>query len=212
MNKSNLSEQAYQLIKLKLADYEKGSFISARESARMYNMSYTPMREALQRLHREGFLKLIPNVGYFVSSIEVLDVIHIFQVRECMESFMMEKVINQITDTDIQHMEEHNKKQQEYLKKKDIWNYMECDEKFHLTSFIIYGNPILLKTYRNVREQYKICSANIIVNNMSTEVYNEHANIIEAFKSRDKDAVVSACRDHIEKAKNRIIDGFVRVD
>jgi DNA-binding GntR family transcriptional regulator len=212
MNKSNLSEQAYLLIKSKLADYEKGSFISARESARLYNMSYTPMREALQRLHREGFLKLIPNVGYFVNSIEVLDVIHIFQVRECMETFVMEKVLSNINDADILYLEEHNQKQQEYLKQKEIWSYMDCDEKFHLKPFLIYGNPILLKTYRNVREQYKICSANIIANNMSAEVYNEHDKIVDAFKSRDKNAVVSACREHIEKAKNRIIDGFVRVE
>lgn len=211
MIKKNLSNQAYKLIKSKLANYEKGHFISARESAREYDMSYTPMREAFQRLHREGFLKLVPNVGYFVNSIEITDVIQIFQLRECMETFVIEKVTPILTDNDIQMLEEYNAKQQEHLDKKDIWQYLNSDEAFHLRPFAVYGNPYFLKTYKNVREQFKICS-NRIANNMSIEVYDEHRKIIEALKARDKALVISNCRDHLEKAKQRIIDGFIQVN
>ncbi len=211
MIKKNLSDQAYKLIKSKLASYEKGQFISARESAREYEMSYTPMREAFQRLHQEGFLKLVPNVGYFVNSIEVIDVIQIFQVRECMETFVIEKVTPLLTDSDIQMLDEYNSRQQKHLDEKDIWQYLNCDEAFHLRFFAVYGNPHLLKTYKNVREQFKICS-NRIANNMSIEVYEEHCKIIEALRARDKPLAISNCREHLEKSKQRIIDGFIRVD
>ncbi|MHB1391514.1 MAG: GntR family transcriptional regulator [Clostridia bacterium] len=210
MKKNTLSDQAYDLIKKKLIDCEKGSFLSARESARDFGMSYTPMREAFQRLEREGFLKLIPNVGFFVVSIEVTDVITIFQVRECMEPFVIEKVMNILTDKDIQMLEENNRKQRSYIMSGDIWKYVNADEAFHMKLFETYGNPYLLKTYKNVREQYHICS-NKIASTFSLEASNEHQEFIEALKVRDKDLAVEACKKHIEKAKQRIIDGFIRV-
>ena len=211
MKKSNLSEQAYEIIKSKLVYLEKGSFLSARECAQEYGMSYTPMREAFQRLQREGFLKLVPNVGFFVVSIEVADVISIFQVRECMEPFAVEKIINTLTEQDLQMLEEENRKQREYLKAGDMWKYVYCDEAIHEKFFEVYGNKYLLKTYKNIREQYRICS-NRIASTLSVEASDEHQEIIEAIRARDKQSAVAACKNHIELAKQRLIDGFIRVD
>ncbi|MDF2892927.1 MAG: hypothetical protein K0R80_3294 [Clostridia bacterium] len=210
MKNDSLSDQAYEIIKNSLKDYEKGSFLSVRECAQQHGMSYTPMRDAFQRLRREGFLKLIPNVGFFVVSIEMSDIVSIFQMRECMEPFVIEKVINMITDSDIKMLEENNQMQREALVAGDMWEYVDCDEAFHLKFFEIYGNQYLLEAYRNVREQYHICS-NKIAKTLSVEASDEHQEFIEALKTRDKDLAIAACKNHIEKAKQRVIDGFIRV-
>lgn len=210
MKNNSLSDQAYEIIKGTLKDYEKGSFLSARECALQHGMSYTPMRDAFQRLRQEGFLKLIPNVGFFVVSIEVSDIVSIFQMRECMEPFVVEKVINILTDSDLKFLEENNQKQREALLTGDMWKYVDYDEAFHLKLFEVCGNQYLLEAYRNVREQYHICS-NKIANTLSVEASEEHQGFIEALKTRDKDIAVAACKDHIEKAKQRVIDGFIRV-
>ena len=61
-----LAEQAYAQVKQMIFDFAlmPGDRVSETELAQRVAVSRTPLRQALQRLEREGFLRVMPKIGW----------------------------------------------------------------------------------------------------------------------------------------------------
>ena len=70
MEKS-LNEDTYEKLKYDIMNFKlvPGDSISAQNIAVRYNVSRTPAREAIVNLEKEGLLKIIPQSGTYVASI-----------------------------------------------------------------------------------------------------------------------------------------------
>ncbi len=82
-----LSLSVYKKIldKLISCEYAPGSQINELQLAEEYNVSRTPVREAVNRLESQGYLKVLPKKGIYVNDITIKDVLQVFQVRIEME-------------------------------------------------------------------------------------------------------------------------------
>lgn len=207
---SELGEKAYRIIKEKLPGFENGKYLSARALSSEIGMSYTPVREALLRLQREGLLRRIPNVGFFVVNLDTRDIEEIFQVRECLEKFVFESVFDLISDNEIQEMGELIEKQKKALEKGDIKEYIKADEKFHFTFFRIYNNKHFISYIKNVREHYLLCS-NKVATKGGTDGIDEHVQILKEIKAKNKEQAVKCLMAHIENARQRMKEGYVNI-
>ena len=96
MSKKPLSTIAYKTIKTRIANMPSGSYLSARQCALELGISYTPVREAFLQLQKEGVLRQVPNVGFFIESIDLTDLFQMFQVRECIELFALDKIFDKL--------------------------------------------------------------------------------------------------------------------
>lgn len=208
--KRSLSEEAYRIFKKRILTMEGGSHLSARKFAAEVGMSYTPVREAFIRMQKEGTLRLVPNVGFFVQTMGVNDLLQIFQVRECMECFILDKVFDRFTKTQIDEMEEMNRQEEASLMRGDIFEYQQIDRKFHEIPFLNYGNRHLLNFYRDLRDQYMICS-NEVANTHSHEAIEEHATYLASLRSGNKLEAIDCLKTHIIRARERMINGFIQV-
>ena len=70
--------------------YVPGQAISELEAAERYEVSRTPVREAMRLLAAEGLLTLVPRRGVFVREITARDVHEVFELREALESWAIE--------------------------------------------------------------------------------------------------------------------------
>lgn len=210
MKIENLSDKAYNIIKGKLIYAEKGSYLSIKAYADEMNMSYTPVREALLRLHKEGLLQLVPNVGFFTTEMDTGEILKVFQVRECIEPYVLKKVFHLITDKHIIMLEECIEEQKHQLEANDIAKYIKADEQFHKIIMDIYNNTYISKLYKNVREHYLICS-NKIAETQSKDAIDEHIQLTQYIKDKDFDNAVSTLSLHFENAKQRVKGGYKRV-
>lgn len=208
--KVTLSERAYQELKSKLVTMASGTFISARQFALEIGMSYTPVRDAFLRLQREGTLKQIPNVGFFVETMDYGDLIQSFQARECLELFVLDKVFERIKPEHIQKMRELNDEARAALIEKDMLKYMHSDMKLHEVIMDLYANKHLSGLYRNVREQYMICS-NRIAKFYDSDALNEHLQFIDMMEATDKEHSILLLKAHIIKSEQRIKDGYINI-
>jgi len=212
MNRTSktLGTVAYIELKKKLMSMSSGSYISARKFAEEIGMSYTPVREAFLRMQKEGSLKLEPNVGFFVTSLDITDLIQIFQVRECLETFVLDKVFDRITQEHIEQMKAISAKQDEALKKNHISEYQKLDIKFHEILFSLYGNRLLLNFYRDIRDQYMICSKEIAsVHSQNAAI--EHSDFFQCLEAGDKENAIKNLRKHIHQARDRMKEGYIHV-
>jgi DNA-binding GntR family transcriptional regulator len=206
----SLSDVAYTSLKKKIIGLNGGTYISARQFAHEIGISYTPVREALLRLQKEGMLKLVPNVGFFVETLDIADLIEIFQVRECIEVFVLDKVFDRITKEHIALMKKINKQQEEALSRRDILNYQRLDIKLHEITFSIYGNKFLKNFYHNIREQYMVCSKKI-ARAHSNDAILEHTEFFSYLETGNKEKAICALNKHIIHVKERMTEGYINV-
>jgi len=206
----SLSEQAYNALKEKILTLEGGAYLSARQFANEVEMSYTPVREAFLRLQSEGTLKQVPNVGFFVASMDINEILRLFQVRECIEPFVLKEVITRVTPSHIILMRKFVEEQNEALELKDIKNYMKYDINLHEVLLDIYDNPYLISMYHTAREKYMFCS-NRIALSFSPDALEEHVNLIDAVESGNTELSLEMLTKHFENAKKRILEGFIKI-
>jgi DNA-binding GntR family transcriptional regulator len=85
----SLADRAYlrlreEIISVALAP---GTLLREEELTRRLGVGRTPVREAVQRLHRDGFVTVIPRRGTLVSEINITDLAGIYEVRAHLESW-----------------------------------------------------------------------------------------------------------------------------
>ena len=207
----SLSEQAYDVLKEKLLTMESGAYLSSRQFASEIGISYTPVREAFLRLQKEGALKQIPNVGFFVAQMDINEILQLFQVRECIEPFVLKQVITRVTPSHIILMRGFVEEQRQALENEDITKYMKLDIKIHEVLLDIYGNPHIKSLYHTIRETYLFCSKRI-AQSFYPGALEEHINLIDAIESGDTELSLRILNEHMESAKQRIMEGFVKVN
>ena len=209
-SKNSLSDTAYHALKKKVITLGGGSYLSARQFANEIGVSYTPVREAFLRLQREGTLKLIPNVGFFINTFDIGELIQIYQARECTEVFVLDRAFDLISKEHIKQMKNTNVQLEAALAKGNIYEYQQLDIKFHESIFIIYGNKHLLNFYRNIREQYMLCSVRV-AKRLSNAAVLEHAELLACIESGDKENAINALKKNISLARERMIEGYINV-
>ncbi len=199
-----LSDQAYDQLKKNIMKYNAGDFISVREEAKKLGMSYTPVREAVQRLEQEGLLRLIPRVGYFIPKLDGKEINEIFQVRQCLEVFVFENVFSRLKEQHIEILQEYVREQRFHKKREGHIEFYKVDEKFHLLFFELYENSYLIEIITKVREKYVACTMRTILKDIQLdEAINEHEEIVEAIREKNKEKATRLMVQHIENAKTR---------
>ena len=83
------SDRAYDLLRVEIVQWQlpPGTHLSEVKLAERLGVSRTPLREAIQRLARDGLVRINPGRGAIVSEIALQDVVHLFQMREALESY-----------------------------------------------------------------------------------------------------------------------------
>ena len=208
--KNNLSDVAYNALRDKVLHAEAGSYLSARQLAKEIKISYTPVREAFLRMVKEGALRLEPNVGFFVQTLNVSDLVQIFQVRECIEAFVLDKVFTRISQAELNQMKALTQQMEQVLEENEIPEYQRLDVQFHNIFFKLYGNTLLYDFYNGIRSQYMICSKEV-ANRQSHRSINEHLELIRYIEIGDKQNALASMIEHIGTAKNRMAEGFIQV-
>ena len=90
MSKITLAEKIYYDIEEKIVklEYKPGSFLTENFLETNLRCGRTPIREAIQKLAREGLIKVIPRKGLLVTHIDINDQLNLIQVRRELEKLM----------------------------------------------------------------------------------------------------------------------------
>jgi DNA-binding GntR family transcriptional regulator len=96
----NLSGQVYSQIKTLILCNEilPGQKLHHQELSERLGVSRTPVREALTRLVQEGYVSFLPNRGFTCKEIRLQEADELYQLREALEAFAVEKAIENLTE------------------------------------------------------------------------------------------------------------------
>ncbi|MCB7060170.1 GntR family transcriptional regulator, partial [Eggerthella lenta] len=70
-----------------------------------FDVSRTPIRDALKRLEHDGFVTIIPYRGSVVREITEGDIVEIYTIRQALESICVKNAVPIISEANIRQME-----------------------------------------------------------------------------------------------------------
>ena len=202
-NEYSLTEKVYQNLR---SDILSGTFRDREELretalAKTYGVSRTPVREAIRQLALEGLVDTIPNRGAYVHNIHGKDVKGVYAIRSLLEGLAARWAVENITDEQIEAMEEVLY-MSEYYRKKELWEQVYvCDNKFHDLMYAASGSHLLehmLRTFHEYVQQVR--KSALQDEKRAKSSFEEHAAILEAIKSRKADEAADLAKQHIDNA------------
>jgi len=200
----SLKDRVYQNIKSQIiiGTLKPGTRLREEELSKAMNISRAPIREAFNRLEKEGFVSIIPRKGAAVSKITAQSIEDIFEIRESLESLAVKKSIGKISIEKLEKVGDGFKK---FINKptnaENCIHYLALDKKFHDLLSQNCGNKKLIELLANLQEQIHWLR-NISLKRITfAGSVREHLAIIEALKSNNEKLIIKALLQHLERAK-----------
>ena len=152
MKQDNLTEQAIAVIKKSIVSGEMklGEAISELGICKKYNLSKTPVREALVILSHDELVNKIARKGCFVFDITLNEIEELAELRYLLEEFAIKKSLknNKINlKNDLKNI------YQEMVisyNEKDYAKFVDIDTKFHQAFFKYTNNEHLIRNYEKI--------------------------------------------------------------
>jgi DNA-binding GntR family transcriptional regulator len=213
MNNMSKKEQAYQAIKqaIIVGQLESAKIYSITELSETFGLGRTPAREALVILASEGLIDPIPRSGYQVTSLSIQDMLEIFHLRNVLEVEAAGLAAERITDDVILILEENNREERELALKPHADAAAQAYRKgydlnleFHMTIARASGNKRLANLVEKLLNELE----RVLAYDPYLAEPQQHAEIIEGLKQRDKQEAQKAMKRHLEDTKNRSLSRF----
>jgi DNA-binding GntR family transcriptional regulator len=200
----SLKDRVYQNIKFQIirGTLKPGTRLLEEELSRAMNISRAPIREAFNRLEKEGFVTIIPRKGTAVSNITTQMIEDIFEIRETLESLA---VTNSIGKISVEKLEKVGNDFKKFINRstntENRIQYLALDKKFHDLLSQNCGNKKLIELLANLQEQIHWLR-NISLKRITfAGSVKEHLAIIEALKKNDEELIIKVLLQHLERAK-----------
>ncbi len=161
-------------------------------------VSRTPVREALRQLELEGLVNIIPNKGAYVTGISQKDIHDIYVIRSYLEGLAARWACENITDGQIEELEEILYLSEFHAKKQHYEQVVELDNKFHENIYCASGSKILeheLTTFHHYVERIRKKSLGKEARALKSN--EEHRAILEAIRQRDGQLAEKLAHEHI---------------
>jgi DNA-binding GntR family transcriptional regulator len=203
-----LADAVYEAIKGDIFDFRllPGARFSENDLAVRARVSRTPVREALLRLAREGFVEVHPKSGWNVRALDFERFEHLYDLRVVLELAAARKLcaIDFSSQPDAEALLAL-KKQWLVPPKQRLTDWREVatlDEAFHATLVAAAGNPELARIHAEVSERIRILRRlDFTQAERIAYTYEEHAAILRAVLARKLQQATLLLRSHIEQSK-----------
>jgi DNA-binding GntR family transcriptional regulator len=195
-----MGDEAYSALKSRIVLNELPPDYQALEEelARNLGMSRTPVREALVRLEREGFIELIPRRGMRVKRVSARDVREISEVLSCLECEAAERLAARKPSADeIARLEDAIAQMDRALESDDMGAWAEADYRFHSALIELCGNRHLIETARVFLEKahrFRLLTTPLRAKPVYSNV--NHAAVVEAIRRGDAQTALEIHRAH----------------
>lgn len=170
-----------------------GEKLNEMELAAYFNVSRTPVREALMLLAADGFVDVIPNRGSFASRLSMTDADAVYTAISAVQSDIARLACGRCREADRKELERMN---EAYIRSfsGEISDILRADEQFHDAVAKLAGNPyllqFLLKLQRHVYRFERILSQ---VGAADLELSaRHHQELIDAIAAGDEAAAATS--------------------
>lgn len=206
-NKS-MREKVYDTLKQMIIDgvIKLGERIIETEYSNKFQISRTPIREAIRMLELEGLVESQTTGGVIVKTLTREEISEIYKIRIALESLIIEEIIKKINNQDIKKLEKVLKNTKKAFEVKDIEKVFSLFTEFNQILYDIASLPKVTGMINNINLYLKRFRKLSIDNpSRKEEAFEDHVQILEAIKNKELSTAISINRMHLEKSMNFIL-------
>ncbi|MCI3944114.1 GntR family transcriptional regulator [Pseudomonas syringae] len=199
-----LAEDVYRRLKQEIFDFYLLPYDRFTETqlADRYQVSRTPVRDALYRLQREGYLDVEFRRGWSVKPLDFDQIDQLYDLRIVLECAAVERIC---ASADV-HPELHVLREHWLIDRADQQTDMQVvadlDEQFHTQLVAASGNLEMARIHQEITERIRIVRRLDFFKSARIEhTYLEHAAILNALQARKRDEALLLLRAHVEISK-----------
>lgn len=190
-------------------DVPPGGRLIESRLAETLGISRTPVREAIHKLEREGYLRKLPRGGFNVLGLSREDVEETFGIRSVLESYAARLAAEKHLPTDLKPLEIKIKIYQKHLDNKDLDALPDINTDFHDLLYALSRSPKLIHMINNLRDQIYRFRQLILRNEKLAKMSNEdHKDMLDRIRQRDADGVENLVREHLARGKKAVMESY----
>jgi DNA-binding GntR family transcriptional regulator len=195
-----------------------GEFIDEKALADSWQVSRTPLREALKVLGAEGLVELVPHRGCRVVELTDDDADALFPVMALLEGRCALEAATKASDDDLRSLQHLHDSLERHAAAKDIDGYYRANHEFHSFVQRLAANRWLDRVTGDLRRFMRLMRGRQLAlpGRMAASI-NEHRVLIDAFTQRDAARAERAMHDHLmaqlaalKKLRRQEVRTFVR--
>lgn len=185
-----------------------GEKINENEYSIRYNISRTPLREALSKLEMMGIIERVPFKGVFLKKFNSEKVKEIYEIRLELEYIIYKEIKEIMTDKHIKKVEKIVAKGQKYNNSNNLAKFSETLEEFDNYLYSLSKKELSLKILSELSFYMNIFKK---TNPNMQETVDEHEKIIKALKEKDDEKIYKALEEHLYNAANYVVKTFDKI-
>jgi DNA-binding GntR family transcriptional regulator len=205
----NLSELVFQKIKNDIFDFQlkPGARFTESEIAELYEVSRTPVRQALYRLQQDGYVRVHFRSGWEVKPLNFKAYEELYDLRILLECYAIEQLCNMPSEQLKVALQDLVNlwciQPEQYLH--DLKTVSMQDEAFHCQLVEAIGNHEMAKVHRDVSEKIRIIRRLDFSKDYRIDAtYAEHQKILEQILSKKTDLALKSIRAHIIQSRDAV--------
>jgi len=174
--------------------------------AKSLNVSRIPVREALMQLEAQGLVTFIPHKGAVASELSISNIEELFELRALIEGEILFHALDNMTEAALDKAEKILAIFDDALETGSrVENWSELNYEFHSTLYNLANKPLTMEVIKSLNTSSdRYIRLQLLLTAGARKAEEEHQQLLELCRKRDKHAAVVLLRKHILEAGEAI--------
>ena len=206
-DKSKLSQKVIDFFFENIVEgiYQPGQKISPKEIAGRLQISGSPVRDALERLERDGWIERFPQSGTYIKQISLRDIEEVYELRSMLEAGAVELAIARMTPQQLEDLKETVDILNRAAKSNFVEEYEKADTNFHHKLVAATANESVINAFNSVLRKTRCYFIALKATKHDLRTIAEiehtsisHTHIVQAIIDKNTKLAKKLIKDHIE--------------
>ena len=175
-----------------------GEVFSAPVLAVRFQVSATPVREAMQKLEKRGLVEIVRNKGFRVTAVSEEALRNLSEVRHYLEPQAMAQLATRFPLAELDRVRALADRIVRGAADEDLLVYLAADKEFHLALLGYLGNPMLVEVVADLRDRTRLVGlTSLLRTDQLRESALEHHRLLDLLVAGDADGARDLMHQHI---------------
>ncbi|MCU7944752.1 MAG: GntR family transcriptional regulator [Candidatus Thiodiazotropha sp. (ex Cardiolucina cf. quadrata)] len=203
---SKVVEEQLELMILR-GDLQPGDRINESYLSNLLQISRAPIREACRNLSQYGVVETRVGKGTFVRQVNLKEAVELYDIRGILDALAAEQA-SQLADPEgFSVLANLIEQMRDLADNKASTEYFTTNLAFHLQIVRLAGNSALIDIYEVIIKKLSLFrQITLSQPDRLQRSLSQHENILDAIKNRNASRAGQLARDHVEEAKEVLVD------
>ncbi|MFS8544517.1 MAG: GntR family transcriptional regulator [Limnochordales bacterium] len=182
--------------------FRPGERLSEERIAQQLQVSRTPVREALKRLHAEGLVEITPHRGAVARDPCGEELAEVCTVRDVLEGLAARLAARSISRIELYTLERLLNDMEQAMAEGRVEDLIEFNDQFHDTIWVATRNRYLAQQLRQLRQFIsRLQVSTLTLPERQAEAHQEHVALYDALAAGDAEEAERRAREHFRKVE-----------